>query len=57
MLGIQLKDSGLLVENDLHDFMSPTPYKVNDAITLVKGPLHYSFGNFKILPTSKSDVK
>ena len=56
VLGVKLKDSGLLVENDLFDFMAPTPLAAGAKLKSVSGVLHYSFGNFKILPRVSGDL-
>ncbi len=54
-VGIKLKTSNLNVENELFDFVA-TPPAVGDKYTSITGPLHYSFGNFKILPRTAADV-
>lgn len=54
-VGIKLKGSGLIVENEYFDFMTPEP-AVGTKYTSITGPLHYSFSNFKILPRSAADL-
>lgn len=55
-LGFADQASGLLVENELYDFMSPTPPSLGSSFSSVVGPLHFSFDNHKILPRIAADL-
>jgi predicted extracellular nuclease len=54
-IGIKLKGSGLIVENELFDFMTPEP-TLGTKYASIAGVLHFSFDNFKILPRSAADM-
>jgi hypothetical protein len=56
-VGIKLATSGLLVENELYNFMSGSSAPaVNDTFTSIVGPLHYDYKNYKILPRQSADL-
>ena len=49
--------SGLYVESDLYTgFLEPAAPTPGTKYQAIRGPLRYSFGNFKILPRSAEDM-
>lgn len=54
--GIVLKDSTLLVENEIYNFLDPSPPAAGTKYQAIVGPLHYSYSNYKILPRGAEDM-
>jgi predicted extracellular nuclease len=55
-VGIKLKTSGLIVENELFNFMADPAPGPGKKYLAISGVLHYSFDNYKILPRSSADM-